>query len=201
MLFYLRVCRVILPSRTCPGCSVPEPYRSHDWALVPAKSGLQGWIFYKRVNSDIFCPRWGKIFFPRFPFEEGGGGGGELIVPVQRRTCLSVTQPNVTSSTKQSPSWDACSSSASQEITIHFMKPEGSLLRSQHLSFVHILSQINPLHNLPSNFFKNYFNIVFISSSCMCYLSGFATYSLCVSLSPIYATCPAYLILISPNLI
>ena len=24
-----------LPPRTCPGCSVPEPYRSHDWALVP----------------------------------------------------------------------------------------------------------------------------------------------------------------------
>jgi len=22
--------------RTCPGFSVPEPYRSHDWALVPA---------------------------------------------------------------------------------------------------------------------------------------------------------------------
>jgi len=25
-----------LPPRTCPGCSVTEPYRSHDWALVPA---------------------------------------------------------------------------------------------------------------------------------------------------------------------
>jgi len=25
-----------LPPRTCPGCSVPEPYRLHDWALVPA---------------------------------------------------------------------------------------------------------------------------------------------------------------------
>jgi hypothetical protein len=25
-----------LPPRTCPGCSVPEPYQSHDWALVPA---------------------------------------------------------------------------------------------------------------------------------------------------------------------
>jgi hypothetical protein len=25
-----------LPPRTCPGCSVPEPYRSHAWALVPA---------------------------------------------------------------------------------------------------------------------------------------------------------------------
>jgi hypothetical protein len=23
--------------RTCPGCSVPEPYRSPDWALVPAQ--------------------------------------------------------------------------------------------------------------------------------------------------------------------
>ena len=27
---------VKLPPRTCPGCSLPEPYRSHDWALVPA---------------------------------------------------------------------------------------------------------------------------------------------------------------------
>jgi len=31
-----------LPPRTCPRCSVPEPYWSHDWALVPAKPGLQG---------------------------------------------------------------------------------------------------------------------------------------------------------------
>jgi len=28
-----------LPLRTCPGCSVPEPYRSPDWALVPAPTG------------------------------------------------------------------------------------------------------------------------------------------------------------------
>ena len=27
-----------LPLRTCPGCSVPEPYRSLDWALVPAQT-------------------------------------------------------------------------------------------------------------------------------------------------------------------
>jgi hypothetical protein len=26
-----------LPLRTCPGCSVPEPYRSPDWALVLPK--------------------------------------------------------------------------------------------------------------------------------------------------------------------
>ena len=27
-----------LPLRTGPGCSVPEPYRSHDWALVSAQT-------------------------------------------------------------------------------------------------------------------------------------------------------------------
>ena len=26
-----------LPLRNCPGCSVPEPYRLPDWALVLAK--------------------------------------------------------------------------------------------------------------------------------------------------------------------
>jgi hypothetical protein len=26
-----------LPLRTCPGCSIPEPYRSPDWALVLPK--------------------------------------------------------------------------------------------------------------------------------------------------------------------
>ena len=25
-----------LTPRTCPGCSVPKPYRSHDWGLIPA---------------------------------------------------------------------------------------------------------------------------------------------------------------------
>jgi len=29
-----------LSLRICPGCSVPEPYRSPDWVLVPAKTGL-----------------------------------------------------------------------------------------------------------------------------------------------------------------
>jgi len=28
-----------LPLKTCPGCSVPEPYRSPDRALVPAQTG------------------------------------------------------------------------------------------------------------------------------------------------------------------
>jgi len=30
-----------LPLRICPGCSVPEPYRSPDWVLVPVKTGLR----------------------------------------------------------------------------------------------------------------------------------------------------------------
>jgi len=30
-----------LPLKICPGCSVPEPYRSPDWVLVSAKTGLR----------------------------------------------------------------------------------------------------------------------------------------------------------------
>jgi len=30
-----------LPLKICPGCSVPEPYQSPDWVLVPAKTGLR----------------------------------------------------------------------------------------------------------------------------------------------------------------
>ena len=42
-----------LPPRTCPGCSVPEPYRSHDLALVPAKPGLQGWILMNEYIETV----------------------------------------------------------------------------------------------------------------------------------------------------
>ena len=28
--------------RTCPGCSGPEPYRSHEWSLVPANPASKG---------------------------------------------------------------------------------------------------------------------------------------------------------------
>jgi hypothetical protein len=36
---YIRESNGKLPLRTCPECSVPEPYWSPDWALVPAKTG------------------------------------------------------------------------------------------------------------------------------------------------------------------
>ena len=52
-----------LPPRTYPGCSVPEPYQSHDWALVPAKPGLQGWIV---MNERIL----GLKFFYTLPFQK-----------------------------------------------------------------------------------------------------------------------------------
>ena len=44
-----------LPPRTFPGCSVPEPYRSCDWALVPAKPGLQGWILMNECVYVCVC--------------------------------------------------------------------------------------------------------------------------------------------------
>jgi len=42
-----------LPPITCLGCSVPEPYRSHNWALVPAKPGLQGWILMNEPDDAV----------------------------------------------------------------------------------------------------------------------------------------------------
>ena len=30
----------LLP-RTFPGCSMPEPYRSHDWALIPTSPAFK----------------------------------------------------------------------------------------------------------------------------------------------------------------
>ena len=47
-----------LPPRTCPGCSVPEPYRSYDWSLVPAKPSLQGWILMNEGRKDNGRERW-----------------------------------------------------------------------------------------------------------------------------------------------
>ena len=35
---------------------MPEPHRSHDWALVPAKPGLQGWILINECNTYWFSP-------------------------------------------------------------------------------------------------------------------------------------------------
>jgi len=45
-----------LPLRTCPGCSVPEPYRSPDWALVPAQiaQGLNTTTNNKNEARKIF---------------------------------------------------------------------------------------------------------------------------------------------------
>jgi len=37
-----------LPLRTCPGCSIPEPYQSPDWALVSA----QGLNTYNNNNNN-----------------------------------------------------------------------------------------------------------------------------------------------------
>jgi hypothetical protein len=67
------------------------------------------------------------------------------------------------------------------------------------LAFVFILSQINPAHILPSNFFKVNFNIIFLStpSSCRWPLAFRFTRqnSACLSLLPTRVTCPYSLML------
>ena len=43
-----------LPPRTCPGYSRPEPYRSHDWALVPANPASKGWILMNEWMNECY---------------------------------------------------------------------------------------------------------------------------------------------------
>ena len=54
-----------LPLRTCPGCSLPEPYRSLDWAVVPAKlaQGLNA------TNNNIWLyVLYASVYFVNYVF-------------------------------------------------------------------------------------------------------------------------------------
>jgi len=72
------------------------------------------------------------------------------------------------------------------------MEPEGSLLCSQVLTTIHILSQLNFIHILPNLFFC--FNII-IPSVPMSSQSVLCHFTTSVLSLPIQAKCPAQLIL------
>jgi hypothetical protein len=82
----------------------------------------------------------------------------------------------------------------------YFMEPEGSLSCSQEPPLVPILSQINPIHTIPSYLSKIQFNKVRPPTSWSSpwspsfWLSH--QYPICISLLPIRATRPAHLILL-----
>jgi hypothetical protein len=131
----------------------------------------------------------------------GAGGRRQLIVCVQRRTCISVTQRNVTSSTEQSPSWETSSSSASQEITVisRNLKVHYCVHNTRHLS----LSWARSIQSINSHLISLRTIVVLsLHLHLACVLFLVSPRKACVfPLSPIRATCPAYLILVSPNLI
>jgi len=99
---------------------------------------------------------------------------------------------------EQSPSSEANSDSASQEITR--LEPVGSLPCSQQAPpLVPVLSQMNPVHNYPPHFSEVHSNFIFPStlrsSECF-FLLGFPTKILYAFLiSHTSATCPSHLTL------
>lgn len=132
------------------------------------------------------------------------GREGGYFLPVQRHIYTSLTQFNVQPNGPESVLTSHQYFSDARNFP-DFMKPRFELPCLQHLSLVHISREISPVRNLQSHLFKNYFNIIFPSTS---------TYSVCcvsfwlrhqnpvyVSLLPYMWSCCFYLIFALPNII
>jgi hypothetical protein len=112
--------------------------------------------------------------------------------------CAKYT-PNFTNSMGQSSSWERRGSPLSQKIICILWKSRFHY-RADHLPPVPTLSQINPVHALPSDFFKTHSNInphLHLRLPNGLFLSGFPTKKnpVWTNSFPIRTTCPTNLIL------
>jgi len=101
---------------------------------------------------------------------------------------------------EQSPPREINSNSASKEISRLLWNPNVHYRVHNSLPLFPTLSQMNPVHILPSYFFQTHYNIIFpfiLRSSEWSLLFRFSDKnSKCVSHLPMHATCPAHLILL-----
>jgi hypothetical protein len=99
-----------------------------------------------------------------------------------------------------SPSWEAADCAATQEFPGILWNPKVRYRIQKSLPLVPILSQIDPIHTIPSYLSKMHFNIVHLRTFGLpsgLFPSGILTNILYAFLfSPIHATCPALLILL-----
>jgi hypothetical protein len=151
-----------------------------------SSQGLKNRVF--RLNFFVICStRWMAVYYRSLSPSHSVSHSFQFAIHP------AIARYNETNYMELTPSWEAASCAAAQELPNILWKPKVHYRVHQSLPLVPILSHINPGYTTLSYLAKIHFNIIHPPTSCGLLPSGFSTsiqYSFLFS--PVCATHPAY---------